>query len=283
MVTEKAMKERVTLTVETELLQHVDKTVDGYNVKNRSHAVELLLMKALGANHPKKAFILAGGKGTRLSPLTKELPKPMIPLHDKPLLEHVIGLFKKYGINDIVISLGYKGDKIKNHFGDGKKFGITIHYVEEQEPLGTAGPLRLAQHLLTETFVMCNADELKNINLTDLFLFHKDHNATGTIALTTVENPSDYGVARMDGSKITEFVEKPKDPTIGNLINAGLYLLEPDVINLVSPGMCSIERDVFPKLAAAGKLFGYPFSGQWFDTGTLERYEKAINEWKDLD
>lgn len=277
------MKERVTLTVDTGILQHVDKSVDGHTVKNRSHAVEILLLKALGADRPKKAFILAGGKGTRLMPLTKELPKPMIPLHDKPLLEHVIGLFKKHGINDIIISLGYKGDKIKQHFGDGKKFGLTINYVEEKEPLGTAGPLKLAEHLLTETFVMCNADELKNINLIAMFASHKENNARGTLALTTVENPSDYGVARMDGNKITEFIEKPKDPAVGNLISAGLYILEPDVIKLVPNGPASIERDVFPKLAAEGKLFGYPFSGQWFDTGTLQRYEKAINEWKDLE
>ncbi|MBI4142136.1 nucleotidyltransferase family protein [Candidatus Woesearchaeota archaeon] len=277
------MKERVTLTVDTEILQQVDKSIDGHTVKNRSHAVELLLLKALGADRPKKAFVLAGGKGTRLAPLTKELPKPLIPLHDKPLLEHVIDLFKKYGINDMIISIGYKGDKIKQYFGDGKKFGINISYVEEQEPLGTAGPLKLAEKFLTETFVMCNADELKNINLVDMFVAHKENKAKATLALTTVENPSDYGVARMDGNKITEFVEKPKDPNVGNLISAGLYILEPEIIKLVLNGPCSIERDVFPKIAAEGKLFGYPFSGQWFDTGTLQRYEKAINEWKDLE
>lgn len=228
------------------------------------------------------AFILAGGKGTRLLPLTKEIPKPMIPFQDKPLLEHVIGLFKKYSINDIILSLGYKAEKIKNYFGDGKNFGVNISYVEESEPLGTAGPLRLAKNLLTGTFVMCNADELKNIDLNDMLAFHKNNNAAGTIALTTVNNPSDYGVARMNGSKIQEFVEKPKDPAIGNLINSGLYVLEPEVISLIGEGMVSIERTVFPKLASEGKLLGYKFSGQWFDTGTPERYEKAIKEWKGL-
>lgn len=276
------MKERVTITIDADIIGQVDKRVDGRKIKNRSHAVELLLLSAMGVNRPKKAFVLAGGKGTRLSPITKELPKPMIPLQGKPLLEHVVDLFKKHGITEIIISLGYKGEKIKDFFGDGKKFGVSIVYVEEVRPLGTAGPLKLAQAYLTETFVMCNADELKDIDLVDLFLFHKEHKGLCTIALTTVENPSDYGVARMQGSQIKEFVEKPKDVSIGNLINAGLYLLEPEIIKLIGDGMVSIERDIFPKLALEGKLFGYPFSGQWFDTGTLERYEKAINEWKGL-
>jgi len=274
------MKERVTLTIDTTVLKQVDDSVDGHKIKNRSHAVELLVIKAMGANKPRKAFILAGGKGTRLLPITKELPKPLIPLHDRPLLEHVIELFKKHDVLDIIISVGYKAQKIKDYFGDGRRFGVRIQYVEESEPLGTGGPLRLAKDLLTETFVMCNADELKEIDLFDMFSFHKEQGSFATIALTTVENPCDYGVARMNGAQIQEFVEKPKDASFGNLINAGLYILEPEIISMIGEGFFSLERQVFPKLAIDGKLFGYPFSGQWFDTGTLERYEKAINEWK---
>lgn len=277
------MKERVTLTVEQSILEAVDKRVDGFKIKNRSHAVELLLMKAMDQSKPKMAFILAGGKGTRLKPITNEIPKPLVPLHDKPILQHTLDLFKKHGITEIIISIGYKGEKIKEYFGNGKRFGVNIQYVEETEPLGTAGPLNLAREYLTDTFVMCNADELKNIDLNEMYLFHKENGAAATLALTTVADPSQYGVAKLMGSKIQEFIEKPAPGTApSNLINAGLYIIEPSVLDLIPKGASSIEREVFPKIAVDGKLFGFPFSGQWFDTGTLERYEDAMAKWNDI-
>lgn len=277
------MKERVTLTVEQSILENVDKRVDGFKIKNRSHAVELLLLKAMDQTRPKMAFILAGGKGTRLKPITNEIPKPLVPLHDKPILQHTLDLFKKHGITEIVISIGYKGEKIKEYFGNGKRFGVNIIYVEETEPLGTAGPLNLARNYLTETFVMCNADELKNIDLDEMYLFHKENGSVATIALTTVADPSQYGVAKLMGSKIQEFIEKPEQGAApSNLINAGLYILEPAVLEYLPKGASSIERDVFPKIAGDTKLFGFPFSGQWFDTGTLERYEEAMQKWIDI-
>ncbi len=278
------MKERVTLTLGAELLGEVDRRVDGLKIKNRSHAIELLLMQALGNHMPKTALILAGGRGVRLQPITHELPKPLLPLHDKPLLQHILDLFRRHGIKNIVLSIGYKGDKIKEAFGNGKRLGMSISYVEEDKPLGTAGPLRLARPFLTETFIACNADELKDIDLADMYMTHKEQGATATVALTTVEDPSAYGVARLQGNRILEFVEKPKkEKAPSNLINAGLYMMEPEIIDFIPEGFAMLEKDVFPKLAAQGKLFGYPFSGQWFDTGTLERYERAIKEWKDLE
>lgn len=277
------MKERVTLTIEQGILESVDKRVDGFKIKNRSHAVELLLMKAMDQSRPKIAFILAGGKGTRLRPITNEIPKPMVPLHDKPILQHALDLFKKYGITDIVMSIGYKGEKIKEYFGNGSRFGVNIIYLEETEPLGTAGPLNIARQHLADTFVMCNADELKNVDLNEMYLFHKENSALATIALTTVPDPSQYGVAKLTGSRILEFIEKPEPGTTpSNLINAGLYILEPAVLDIIPKGASSIEREVFPKIAADGKLFGFPFSGQWFDTGTLERYEEAMKNWVDI-
>lgn len=278
------MKERVTLTLDSDLLREMDRRVDGFKIKNRSHAVELLLMQSLGSNVPKTAIILAGGRGVRLQPITHELPKPLIPLHDKPLLQHLIELLRKYHIKNIIISIGYKGEKIREAFGNGRKLGMNISYVEEDKPLGTAGPLKLAKTFLTDTFIACNADELKDIDITDMYLTHKENKAFATIALTTVEDPSAYGVARLQGNRILEFVEKPKrEKAPSNLINAGLYVMEPEVIDYIPEGFAMLEKDVFPKLAQEGRLFGYPFSGQWFDTGTLERYEKAIKEWKDLE
>ena len=228
------------------------------------------------------AFILAGGRGSRLRPLTDMMPKPLVPIQGKPVLDHLLDLFKKHGIQNIVLSVGYKAEQLKQYYQDGKHKGLSITYIEEQDPLGTAGPLPLAQSLLKNTFVMSNADELKDIDLHDMYAFHKKNNALGTIALTRVENPSDYGVARIIDGQIKEFVEKPKTNPPSNLINAGLYILEHDVIAYVKKTPCSIERDVFPQLALEGKLFGYPFTGQWFDTGTPERYARAETVWKGL-
>jgi len=140
--------------------------------------------------------------------------------------------------------------------------------------------LNLANELL-ET--QGRGDELKDIDLHAMYEFHKRNRAVATIALTTVSDPCHYGVARLDGNRILEFVEKPakgKEPS--NLINSGLYIMEPEVIDMIKPGFCMTEKYVFPLLARQGKLFGFPFSGQWFDTGNMERYERAIKEWKDL-
>jgi NDP-sugar pyrophosphorylase family protein len=277
------MKERVTLTLDSNLLVKIDKKVDGFKIKNRSHAIELFCLKALGESAPKLGLILAGGKGTRLKPITDEIPKPLLPIQGKPVIEYTFDLFKQFGITHVLLSIGYMGDKIKEYFGDGKKFGLNITYIEEDKPQGTGGPLRLAKKYLTETFVMCNADELKDIDLDEIYMFHKENGAAATIALTTVEDPSAYGVAKLQGNKILEFIEKPKkEEAPSNLINSGLYILEPEVLNYLPDNeeAVSIERDIFPKLAKDSKLFGFHFAGQWFDTGSLERFEKARTQWK---
>ena len=279
------MKERITITVEQDILTDVDKRVDKEYIKNRSHAIEVLLKKALGKRCPRKEVILCGGKGTRLRPITNEIPKPLIPVHGKALIEHLLDLFKKYDVKEVFLSVGYKKEKIMEHFGNGDRFGVKIQYIDESEdsPLGTAGPLKKARHLLDETFIVTNGDELKDINLEEMFDIHKSNKAKITIALTTVPDPSSYGVAELSGSRILRFIEKPpKDKTPSNLINSGLYIVEPEAIDLIPEGFAMLEKDVFPIVAYNGGLFGYPFSGQWFDSGNMERYEKALNEWKGI-
>lgn len=276
------MKDKIAITLDKGILSKIDNMVDGRKVKSRSHAIEMLLERSMNGA-PKKAVILAGGKGTRLRPITYEIPKALIPVHDRTLTEHLFDMFKRHNINNVIMAVGHMCDKIKNHYGDGSRFNVNLSYVEEKEPLGTGGPLRLAKDQLNETFIVTNGDELKDINLEKMYRFHKKMGATATIALTTVPDPSQYGVARLEGGRILEFVEKPKkEDAPSNLINSGLYIMEPEVIELVKPGFCMTEKDVFPVLARQGKLFGFPFSGQWFDTGNMERYERAIKEWKDL-
>ena len=277
------MKERITITLDKKLLGQIDKRIDGTDIKNRSQEIELILSEALGANIPRIAVILVGGKGTRLKPLTDKMPKPMITVQGKPLMEHILDLFKKYGIRDVVLCVGYMKDKIIKHYEDGSKMGMSISYVEENTPLGTAGPLKLARKKLKETFIASNGDVLKDVNIARMYRLHKRKNALATIALTTVDDPSQYGVAKLDGSRIVEFVEKPKrEDAPSNLINAGFYIIEPEVLDMIPDGYSMIEKDIFPKLAKMGRLRGFPFAGQWYDVGTMERLQLAEKEWKGI-
>ena len=278
------MKERITITLDKDLIGQIDKRIDGNIIKNRSQQIELLLTNSLGTYSPEKALILIGGKGTRLRPLTYKTPKCMIDVHGKTLTEHLFDLLKKYGIRDVILSVGYLKEKVKEYYGDGSKFGVNITYVEEDEPLGTAGPLRLAKKYLNNSFIVTNGDELKNFNIPRMFRLHKRKDALATLALTTVTDPSQYGVAKLSGSRILEFVEKPKkEEAPSNLINAGFYIMEPEVIDMISEGFSMLEKDVFPKLAREGRLRGFPTAGQWFDIGNFERYEIAKKKWGGVD
>lgn len=277
------MKERVTLTIDKEILEKMDKIVDGLSVRNRSHAIELVLSKYLNFRELRTALVLCGGKGTRLRPITYEIPKPLVPIHGKPIIEHIFDLFKKYGVTEIILSVGHMKEKILKEAENWSRLGFKISHIAEKEPMGTGGAIKLAKDKLPKTFIVSNGDELKNLNIMDMYETHKKNKALATIALTTVEDPSAYGVARLDGNRIIDFVEKPKKGKApSNLINAGFYILENEVINMIPRGFCSLEKQIFPKLAEQGRLFGFPFSGQWFDTGNLERYEKALKNWKDI-
>ena len=273
------MDSEIKIKLSQNTLKGLDSIIDGKKIRNREQAIEKLIHRAVCRENVKTAFILAGGKGTRMRPFTYEMPKPLIPVQGRPLLQHILDLLGKYNIRNVIISTGYLPDKIKEYFGNGAKFGFDITYVEEKEELGTAGALKLSKDLLKNTFVMFNGDILADVDLHDMADFHAKNDGLATIALTPVEDPSRFGVADLQGDRIMKFIEKPKHP-VSNLINAGIYILEPEVLNYVPKGKAMMETDVFPKLAAEGKLCGYPYEGQWFDTGTYEAYENAIKNWK---
>lgn len=276
-------REKLTVTIKKNLFKKIDEIVDGRKIRNRSHATEYLIETGLGIGKIKKAIILVGGEGTRLRPFTYELPKALLPIQGKPMVLHVLEQLKLHGVSEVVMAIGYKGDKIKEFFGDGHNFGLSIKYVEEKKPLGTAGPLRLAKKYLTETFYIVWGDILSHLDLTDFARCHKEYGGLATVALTTVSDPSRYGVAMLNGNKIVGFIEKPeKGKAPSNLINSGMAIMEPEIIKDYVPqkGKSMVEYDIYPKLAEEEKLYGYPFQGQWFDTGTHEAYEKAIKEWK---
>ncbi len=227
-----------------------------------------------------KAIILSGGLGTRLRPLTYETPKALIPVQGKTLTEHVIDVLKKLEINEIILSIGYLSEKIEKYFGDGSKFNLNIGYAIEKQAMGTAGPLILLPKI-NETFVMVNGDNLFNLDFKKMLQLHKKNKAAATIALTKVEDPSHFGVAKLQEDKILEFIEKPKrEEAPSNWINSGYYILEPEVFDIAKgKDFAMMEKDIFPKLAKDGKLFGYRDTGQWFDTGTFESYERVKKEW----
>ncbi len=276
------MKDRITLTIDSSLIKEVDKTIDGFKIKNRSHAVELLLKKALGNHIPKKAVILAASEGKKLRPLTYETPKPLIKIHNKPILEYDIELLRSFGVKDIIIFVGYLKEKIKEYFGDGSKFGVSITYIDQNPKKlpGTAGSLRSVMNMINSTFLLLYGDNLYDIDLSEFYIFHKENNALVTVGLKNkTTNLSKYGLAELRGNQIVRFNEKPNTPHSG-LVNAGIFLIEPEVMKQIPKhGFSMLEKDVFPELAKRGKLFGYIFDGQWFDIRDNKSYEEAIKEW----
>ena len=277
------IREHISLTLDKNILSRIDSTIDGEKIRNRSHAIEVLLSKALSESSVKKALILVGGKGTRLRPITYEIPKPMVPIHGRPLLEYTIEFLRDAGVREIILAIGYLGHKIKEYFGDGAKFGVRIQYIEEKEPLGTSGPVRAAKNLLDNSnFIVINGDNLFTLDLNDMIISHFNNGCIATIALTTVDDPTKFGVAKLKGNRILEFIEKPKiEDAPSKLINAGVYLFSPKVFNYIPEKSYSMfETDVFPKLLALGQFYGYIMEGQWLPAGTPEEYERAIKEWK---
>ena len=221
-----------------------------------------------------QALILAGGEGTRLRPLTTTHPKPVVPLVDRPFIGFMLDWLRRHGVDEVVMSCGHMADGVRAVLGDGSGFGVKLRFVEEPRPLGTGGALKFAEELLHDRFLMLNGDVLTDIDLTAQLEQHERTGARATLALTPVEDPSAYGLVRVnDDSSVREFVEKPSADQIDtNTISAGAYVLERSVLDLLEPGKpASIERNVFPRLVGNG-LFAYVDEGYWMDIGTPDRY-----------
>lgn len=276
-------RQRITITIREDLLKKVDELVDNSKIRTRSHAIESLLLQSF-VPKIRTALILAGGKGVRMKPLTEELPKPLLPVRGKPILEHQVELLRNHDIRDIFILIGYLGEKIKYHLGDGNKFGVTIHYLNQgKKEIGTGQALAFAENFLGNSpFLMLYGDVLADINVKEFADYHVASNAIATVALTSMKYPSFYGVAKLRGEKIVDFVEKPEEKEeLSRVISAGIFCFEPEIFDYVASAKnLSLERDVFPKLAKEGKISGYLFEGKWFDIGTPDVYHKAIKEWK---
>jgi mannose-1-phosphate guanylyltransferase / phosphomannomutase len=226
-----------------------------------------------------KAVILAGGEGTRLRPLTSNQPKPMMPIANVPMMEHIVRLLARHGFDDIVVTVAFLANHIRNYFGDGSDFGVRMRYASEESPLGTAGSVRNAMDELDETFLVISGDVLTDVDLSAFVKAHRSEHAFASIALKRVENPVEFGIVitRDDGT-IERFLEKPTwGQVFSDTINTGIYVLEPEVFDYIPDGeVVDFSGDVFPAvLADGGKLYGHVLDGYWEDVGTLEAYRTA--------
>ncbi len=220
-----------------------------------------------------QALILVGGEGTRLRPLTAEIPKPVVTLVDRPFLAYMLEWLAGHDVDDVVLSCGFKADRVRAVLGDGADYGVRLRYREEPRPLGTGGALKFCEDLLEERFLMLNGDVLTDIDLSAQMAQHEASGATGTLALVPVEDPSNYGLVRVaEDSSVLEFLEKPEGDVGVNTISAGAYVLERSVLGLLQPDTkASIEREVFPRLVGDG-LHARVSDRYWLDIGTPQRY-----------
>ena len=226
-----------------------------------------------------QAVILVGGEGTRLRPLTYALPKPMVPILGRPFIGWIIERLRRAGVDDIILSCCYLPDLIEAHFGDGSAFGVKLHYVLEETPLGTAGAIRNALDLINGPLFVCNGDILTGLDLTALYESHARNNALATIHTRAVDDPSQFGVVETDADgRVKRFVEKPQPgETNARDINAGTYVLEREAVEAIPVARTvSIERETFPHLIReTGRVFAVSTQDYWIDVGRPETYTKA--------
>lgn len=261
-------RQRLTITLKKRILKKIDQLIDGTRIKNRSHAIEFLLSQKFGEQKITRAVILAGGQGIKLKGKRKLVSKILMPIKRKPLIEHNFDLLRKYGITKVIFAPGKLGKEIKKYINNGSRFNLEISYLGQD--LGTADSLRLLKNLVNETFLMMNGDILLEVDLEDMLDFHKKCGGLCTIAMVSVKDPSKLGTIKLKGNQIIGFIEKPtKGREESYLVNAGIYIMEPEICQFVSAKFLSLEKDLFPFLAKKGKLFGYPTEGRWFHKAHL--------------
>jgi len=227
----------------------------------------------------RKAVIMAGGFGTRLRPLTMSIPKPMVPVANRPMMEHIVSLLTRHGISDVVSLLYFQPENITDHFGDGAHHGISMRYMLAEADFGTAGSVKNAQQMLDERFIIISGDVLTDIDISAAVAFHEQRGAMATIVLTRVAEPLAYGIVMTDADgKITRFLEKPSwGEVFSDTINTGIYILEPEVLDLIpAKAEFDFSKDLYPLMLQKGMpLYGYIADGYWKDIGNLHEYQLA--------
>jgi NDP-sugar pyrophosphorylase family protein len=274
-------RSRITITLNSDVLKKVDRLIDKNKIRNRSHAIEYVLNKYT-QNNVHKAVILAGGRGTQLRPYTYEIPKPMLPVKGTPILEHLIKQLKKNNVTDLVIAISYLGEKIKTYFGDGERFGVRIQYSEEDENLLTGGAIKKIKDLLgNETFLVVHGDILTDFSFADFIDFHRKESTVATVALTSTNEPKEYGQFKLHGTKLVNFYPVSSESKLkSNLIHSGIYAFSPDIFQYFPKNKKRFSlEDVILELIPQKKVSGFVFEGKWYDVGNPDNYEKAIKEF----
>lgn len=229
-----------------------------------------------------KCIILCGGPGVGMGPLTKSIPKPMMPVGYKPIVEHIILRLRKQGIYHFILAIGHLGEHLIRYFGDGSSLGVKIEYSIEKAPLGTAGAIKGAEKKVNGAFLVVNGDILFNdgLDINKLISFHKRKRALATMVLAKVEDASRFGLVSIDNDgRVIAFREKPRQAVPG-LVNAGVYVFEPEIFeHIPACGPSSLEEEVFPLLADKGKLYAYVYKGYWVDIGAPKDYERACRDF----
>lgn len=227
--------------------------------------------------HPNWVVIMAGGMGTRLRPLTEECPKPLLPVGGKPILENILESFAEQGFRRIFLSINYKAELIREHFGDGTRWGVQIEYLHEEKRLGTAGALSLLPGLPEDPLFVMNGDLLTHANFTTLLEFHREHGAAGTMAVREYDFQVPYGVVRLEGDRISAIEEKPVHSFF---VNAGIYVLSPQALALIPQFTYFDMPALFERMVGEGMLTSaYPLREYWLDVGRLDEFERAQTEW----
>ncbi len=248
-------------------------------VDEHSRVVDMVMLEDLLPEQeiPLQAVIMAGGQGTRLRPLTEDIPKPMLPVGDRPLMEHLVKQLRQAGIRQVNVTTHYLGEKIQEHFGDGSRFGIRLNYVTEEQPLGTAGALGLMERP-NEPVLVINGDILTKVNFRAMLDFHKENRALLTLAVRRYDFNVPYGVVESDGALVQKVVEKP---VIGFFVNAGIYLLEPEVYGYIPRGERLDMTDLIDRLLADGqRVASFPIVEYWLDIGQPVDYQQAQEDMK---
>lgn len=267
-------KTRLTITLSRDLLRKVDSLIDGHTIRNRSHSIESLVKKSL-SSQITTAVVLAGGKYSNGVPALKKI-------NNRSLLSITLEHLKNFGVTQIIMCAGINESQIKTEFGNGSKLGLNIIYSKEKKQLGTAGAIKNAEKYLDEAeFLVINDSTLTNLNLHDLFEFHRQEDTTATICVKPRMSEPKYGQAFLHGNKITKFMDKSESQGI-SIVNIGLYILKPQILNLIPANVyMNLETDVFPKLAKDKELSAFVFQGAWYDATIPDSFEAAAKAFSD--
>lgn len=259
-------KTRLTITLSEDILKKVDQLIDRKTIRNRSHAIEHLVTRSLEPSI-STAIILAGAN-------TANLVRPLTEIQGQPLILNALNHLKSFGVTNIIITTDQYGEAIEKLLGDGAAYDVSIKYLYEKKPLGTAGAVKNAASLLQEeSFYVWSGDVLTDINLHDLSQFHHKHDSIVTFAVKPRPTKSSYDNVFLQGPNVVDFQPSSKDQEVG-VVNTGIYVFSPEIFSYLPPSPSMLEKDVFPKLTRAGKCVAFMFQGVWFDIGTDQNYKE---------